>query len=86
MPGWIVWKTHGIAWRASESTAAHAASPSSLSTRVCGKNDPIFLPAGANAQLADLPQAKIHFFNMGYFALEEDAAGIAQQIPRFNTQ
>lgn len=50
---------------------------------VWGKNDPIFLTAGANAYLADIPNAEVHFFDTGHFALEEDAAGIAQQIIRF---
>ena len=53
---------------------------------VWGKNDPIFLAAGATAYLADLPQAKIHFFNTGHFALEEDAVAIAKQILRFKTK
>ena len=49
---------------------------------VWGKNDPIFLPAGAAAYRADLPKADIHLLNSGHFALEEDAPEIAQLITR----
>lgn len=45
-----------------------------------GKNDPIFLPAGAEAYRRDLPKAKVHFYNTGHFALEEEAPAIAREI------
>ena len=45
-----------------------------------GKNDPIFLPAGAHAFRADLPKAEVHMLNTGHFALEEDAEVAAQHI------
>lgn len=38
-----------------------------------GENDPIFLPDGARAFLRDLPDAQLHFFDAGHFALEEKA-------------
>lgn len=38
-----------------------------------GENDPIFLPEGARAFLRDLPEAELHFFDTGHFALEEKA-------------
>ncbi len=38
-----------------------------------GENDPIFLPDGARAYLRDLPDAELHFFDTGHFALEDKA-------------
>lgn len=38
-----------------------------------GANDPIFLTAGAQAYLRDLPAAELHLFDTGHFALEERA-------------
>ncbi|MBX4864051.1 alpha/beta hydrolase [Rhizobium bangladeshense] len=38
-----------------------------------GENDPIFLPEGARAFLRDLPEAELHFFDTGHFALEDKA-------------
>ena len=50
---------------------------------VWGKNDPIFLPAGAEAFKRDSPDAEIHFVDSGHFALEEDAEPIANYILAF---
>jgi pimeloyl-ACP methyl ester carboxylesterase len=50
---------------------------------VWGKNDPIFLPAGAEAFKRDVPDAEIHFVDSGHFALEEDADVIASYILAF---
>src|ERR1700746_819003 len=50
---------------------------------VWGKNDPFFLPAGAEAFKRDLPNAEIHFFNTGHFALETHAEEIATAIRDF---
>ena len=47
-----------------------------------GKNDPIFLPAGADAYRADLPKSEIHMLNTGHFVLEEDAGVVAGHILR----
>jgi pimeloyl-ACP methyl ester carboxylesterase len=50
---------------------------------VWGKNDPIFLPAGAEAFKRDVPDAEIHFVDSGHFALEEDSGAIGQYIRVF---
>lgn len=50
---------------------------------VWGKNDPFFLPAGAEAFRRDLPQADIRFFDTGHFALETHAAEIGAAIREF---
>jgi pimeloyl-ACP methyl ester carboxylesterase len=50
---------------------------------VWGKNDPFFLPAGAEAFRRDLPKAKVVFFDTGHFALETHAAEIAEAIRGF---
>ena len=50
---------------------------------VWGKNDPIFLPAGAEAFRRDNPGAEIHFLDPSHFALEEDAEPIAGYILDF---
>jgi pimeloyl-ACP methyl ester carboxylesterase len=50
---------------------------------VWGKNDPFFLPPGAEAFKRDLPEAKVMFFDTGHFALETHAAEIAEAIRGF---
>ena len=50
---------------------------------VWGKNDPFFLPAGAEAFRRDLPAAVVRFFDTGHFALETHAAEIAAAISEF---
>jgi pimeloyl-ACP methyl ester carboxylesterase len=50
---------------------------------VWGKNDPFFLPGGAEAFRRDIPDAKIHFFDTGHFALETHANEIAAVIRDF---
>ena len=50
---------------------------------VWGKNDPFFLPAGAEAFKRDLPEADIRFFDTGHFALETHAAEIGSVIRDF---
>ena len=50
---------------------------------VWGKNDPFFLPAGAEAFKRDIPGAEIHFFDTGHFALETHCAEIAAAIRDF---
>lgn len=44
---------------------------------VWGKNDPSFIPAGAEAFKKDVPQAEIHFVDSGHFALESHVEEIA---------
>jgi pimeloyl-ACP methyl ester carboxylesterase len=50
---------------------------------VWGKNDPFFLPPGAEAFKRDIPNAVIRFFDTGHFALETHAAEIASAIREF---
>ena len=50
---------------------------------VWGKNDPFFLPPGAEAFKRDLPQAVVRFFDTGHFALETHADEIAKAIAEF---
>jgi len=50
---------------------------------VWGKNDPFFLPPGAEAFRRDIPDAVIKFFDTGHFALETHAAEIAAEIRDF---
>ena len=47
---------------------------------VWGKNDPFFVPAGAEAFLADLPQAKLVWLDSGHFVLDENASAVAAEI------
>ena len=48
-----------------------------------GKNDPFFLPPGAEAFKRDIPNATVRFFDTGHFALETHAAEIAAAIRDF---
>jgi pimeloyl-ACP methyl ester carboxylesterase len=50
---------------------------------VWGKNDPFFLPAGAEAYRRDNPEAKVVLYDTGHFALETHAAEIGQEILSF---
>jgi pimeloyl-ACP methyl ester carboxylesterase len=50
---------------------------------VWGKNDPFFLPPGADAFKRDIPEAMVRFFDTGHFALETHAAEIAAAIRDF---
>jgi pimeloyl-ACP methyl ester carboxylesterase len=50
---------------------------------VWGKNDPFFLPPGAEAFKRDIPGAVVRFFDTGHFALETHAAEIASAIREF---
>ncbi len=50
---------------------------------VWGKNDPFFLPAGAEAFARDLPEADIRLFDAGHFALETHHTEIAAAIRGF---
>jgi pimeloyl-ACP methyl ester carboxylesterase len=53
---------------------------------VWGKNDPFFLPAGAEAFKRDIPGADVRFLDAGHFAIEthcdEIAAAILDFLPR----
>ena len=50
---------------------------------IWGKNDPFFLPAGAEAFRNDLPKAKIQFLDTGHFATETHVVEIASAIEGF---
>jgi pimeloyl-ACP methyl ester carboxylesterase len=50
---------------------------------VWGKNDPFFLPPGAEAYKRDNPKAKVVFYDTGHFALETHAAEMGQEILTF---
>jgi pimeloyl-ACP methyl ester carboxylesterase len=50
---------------------------------VWGKNDPFFLPPGAEAFKRDIPSAIVRFFDTGHFALETHAAEIGAAIREF---
>ncbi len=53
---------------------------------VWGKNDPFFLPQGAEAFKRDIPNAIVRFFDTGHFALETHAPEIASTIREFLTR
>ncbi|MET0934901.1 MAG: alpha/beta hydrolase [Luteibacter sp.] len=50
---------------------------------VWGKNDPFFIPPGAEAYKRDLPEAEVHFLDTGHFALETHAGEIASCMRDF---
>jgi pimeloyl-ACP methyl ester carboxylesterase len=50
---------------------------------VWGKNDPFFLPQGAEAFRRDNPDAEVHLFDTGRFALETHSSEIASVILTF---
>jgi pimeloyl-ACP methyl ester carboxylesterase len=50
---------------------------------VWGRNDPFFLPAGAEAFRRDIPEAEIRFLDTGHFALETHVEEIATAIGEF---
>jgi pimeloyl-ACP methyl ester carboxylesterase len=50
---------------------------------VWGKNDPFFLPAGAEAFRQDNPDAEIQLLEAGHFALESQGPEIAGIIREF---
>ncbi len=50
---------------------------------VWGKNDPFFLPPGAEAYKRDIPDAEVHFLGTGHFALETHYCEIGEAIVEF---
>src|SRR5579864_7177528 len=50
---------------------------------IWGKNDPFFIPAGADAFRKDLPNAQVKFLNTGHFALETHVVEIASGMQKF---
>jgi pimeloyl-ACP methyl ester carboxylesterase len=49
---------------------------------VWGKNDPFFIPAGAEAFLRDIPNAKLVWLDAGHFVLDENAPTVAAEVKR----
>jgi pimeloyl-ACP methyl ester carboxylesterase len=50
---------------------------------VWGKNDPFFLPPGAEAFKRDIPDAEIHLLDAGHFALESQGPEVTTIIREF---
>jgi pimeloyl-ACP methyl ester carboxylesterase len=50
---------------------------------VWGRNDPFFLPPGAEAFKRDLPDAEIGFVEAGHFALETRSGEVAERMIAF---
>jgi len=53
---------------------------------IWGKNDPFFIPAGAEAFRNDIPDAQIQFLDTGHFAIETHPVEIAIAIREFLQQ
>jgi pimeloyl-ACP methyl ester carboxylesterase len=50
---------------------------------IWGKNDPFFIPAGAEGFRKDLPNAKVQFLDTGHFAIETHVVEIATAMKDF---
>jgi pimeloyl-ACP methyl ester carboxylesterase len=50
---------------------------------IWGKNDPFFIPAGAEAFRKDLPNANVQFLDTGHFAIETHVVEIAAVMKDF---
>ena len=50
---------------------------------IWGKNDPFFIPAGAEGYKKDIPNAKIQFLDTGHFATETHVVEIAAAMLEF---
>jgi pimeloyl-ACP methyl ester carboxylesterase len=50
---------------------------------IWGKNDPFFIPAGAEAFRKDLPNAQVEFLDTGHFAIETHVIEIAAAMKEF---
>ena len=50
---------------------------------IWGKNDPFFIPAGAEAFRKDLPNAQVRFLDTGHFAIETHVVEIAAAMKEF---
>jgi len=53
---------------------------------IWGKNDPIFLPEGAEAFKRDLKDAEVRFVDSGHFALETHVEEYGKKIDEFLTK
>ena len=52
---------------------------------IWGKNDPFFIPAGAEAFRKDIPNAQVEFLDTGHFAIETHVVEIAAAMKEFLT-
>lgn len=52
---------------------------------IWGKNDPFFIPPGAEAFRRDLPNARVEFLDTGHFAIETHVVEIAAAMNEFLT-
>ena len=50
---------------------------------IWGKNDPFFVPAGAEAYKRDNPKAEVRFLDTGHFAIETHGSEIAARMLEF---
>jgi pimeloyl-ACP methyl ester carboxylesterase len=50
---------------------------------IWGKNDPFFIPPGAEAFRKDIPNAKVEFLDTGHFAIETHGGEIAAAMKEF---
>jgi pimeloyl-ACP methyl ester carboxylesterase len=50
---------------------------------IWGKNDPFFIPAGAEGFRKDIPKAQVRFLDTGHFAIETHAEEIADAMREF---
>jgi pimeloyl-ACP methyl ester carboxylesterase len=50
---------------------------------IWGRNDPFFVPAGADAFRKDMPDAQVQFLDTGHFAVETHTVEIAVAIKKF---
>ena len=50
---------------------------------IWGRNDPFFLPAGAEAYRKDIPNATVQFLDTGHFAIETHVAEIGAAMMEF---
>jgi pimeloyl-ACP methyl ester carboxylesterase len=50
---------------------------------IWGKNDPFFIPAGAEAFRKDIAGAKVQFLDTGHFAIETHVVEIASAMKAF---
>ena len=50
---------------------------------IWGKNDPFFIPPGAEAYRRDVPDAEVRFLDTGHFALETHGPEIAEAMLAF---
>jgi pimeloyl-ACP methyl ester carboxylesterase len=53
---------------------------------IWGKNDPFFIPAGAEAFRKDIPDVQVRFLDTGHFAIETHPVEIADAIREFLEQ